>query len=78
MKRPVCWRILYGRLATYTSRVYQAMPLASAAKFAIRTLGVVMACGTSFVFTRYWFSLLATTKRKMCTTTPMAIAFIRK
>ena len=53
------------------------MALASAARFAIRTSGVVLRHIFCF-FTRYWFSLLATTKRKMCTTTPMAIAFIRK
>jgi len=47
----------YGRLATYASRVYQAMSLAPAAKFAIRTSGVLLRHIFCF-FTRYWFSWL--------------------
>jgi len=35
-------RYMYGRLATYTSRVYQATQLASTAKLAIHTSGVVL------------------------------------
>ena len=45
----------YGRLATYTSRVYQATQLASTAKLAIRTSGVVLRHIFCF-FARYWFS----------------------
>ena len=37
------WQMLrYGRLATSTSRGYQAMPLASTTKLAIRMSGVVL------------------------------------